>query len=314
MAKFSEAIHEDLEKMRKKMADNARAADSYLQTVFSNANGWTAKLKQAFQSVSKDVEDIDSAMVSIAKKSKDADHVVNQFVKNIYESTAEVSAGQGKALAVGTTQIQHQVDTVTNSLRETQERLANMAVVVNSLVPMVVSMSERLNASDTRIKATLAALANVSDAVSSHTQQLNMLHSTAFNLNEHLEQATATAQVLSKSLSQGNSIPDWTIRTGMPLGTITLGNVFLECSFLKNVQLGLTGLVIGQFVVWARTPLIQSICQSGLTFINFISSTREPSSVTQKARAEKAASIVATPAQFDLPSAADSNELRPEMI
>ena len=68
-----------------------------------------------------------------------------------------------------------------------------------------------------------------------------MLTSTAFNLNEHLEQATATAQVLSKSLSQGNSIPDWTIRTGMPLGTITLGNVFLECSFLKNVQLGLTG-------------------------------------------------------------------------
>lgn len=70
-------------------------------------------------------------MVSIAKKSKDADHVVNQFVKNIYESTAEVSAGQGKALAVGTTQIQRQVDTVTNSLHETQERLANMAVVVN---------------------------------------------------------------------------------------------------------------------------------------------------------------------------------------
>lgn len=65
MAKFSEAIHEDLEKMHKKMADNARAADSYLQTVFSNANEWTAKLKQAFQSVSKDVE------VSIALRPKD---------------------------------------------------------------------------------------------------------------------------------------------------------------------------------------------------------------------------------------------------
>ena len=56
MAKFSEAIHEDLETMRKKMAENARAADSFSETLLSNANEWRAKLKQAFQSTSNDVE------------------------------------------------------------------------------------------------------------------------------------------------------------------------------------------------------------------------------------------------------------------
>lgn len=57
--------------------------------------------------------------------------MMNQLVKNLYESTAEVSAGHEKALAVGTTQIQRQMDIVTNSLRETQESVANMATVVN---------------------------------------------------------------------------------------------------------------------------------------------------------------------------------------
>ena len=56
MAKFSEAVHGDLEMVRKKMADNARAADSYLETALNNVNDWAAKLKQAFQSASKDVE------------------------------------------------------------------------------------------------------------------------------------------------------------------------------------------------------------------------------------------------------------------
>lgn len=56
MAKFSEAVHSDLEMVRKKMADNARAADSYLETALNNVNDWTGKLKQAFQSTSKDIQ------------------------------------------------------------------------------------------------------------------------------------------------------------------------------------------------------------------------------------------------------------------
>ncbi|PVH84175.1 hypothetical protein DL98DRAFT_83898 [Cadophora sp. DSE1049] len=314
MAKFSQAIHEDLEMMRKKMADNARVTDSYLETAFSNANEWTAKLKQAFQSASKDVEDVDSAMGSIAKKSKDAAHMMNQFVKNIYESTAEVSAEQEKALAVGTTQVQRQMDIITNSLLETQEGLANMATLVNTLVPVVVSLSERLDASDTQFKAAMDAVSNSTDALLFHTQQLNKLTGTASNLNEQLEQATANAQSWRHSLSQGTSIPDWTIQAGTPLGLVALGNIVLERSLYTNAQLGFAGLIIGQVIVWARTPFVQSMCQSGLTFINFISSTREPSAVTQKARVEKAASIVATPVQFDTPSTADNNDPRPEMI
>ncbi|KAH7397864.1 hypothetical protein BKA64DRAFT_51430 [Cadophora sp. MPI-SDFR-AT-0126] len=314
MAKFSEAIHEDLETMRKKMAENARAADSYSETLLSNANEWTAKLKQAFQSTSKDIEEVNSAMDSVAKNSKNAAHMMSQFVKSIYESTAEVSAEQGKALAVGTNQVQRQIHVITNTLLETQEGLANMANLVNTLVPAVKSLTERVDASDTQFKATLNAVSNATDALEYHVQKLDQLTGTASDLNEQLEQATANAQSWRQSLSQGILIPDWTIQAGTPLGMVALGNIVLDRSVVSNALLGFAGLFIGQIIVWIRTPFVQSVCQLTLTFINFISSTREPSAVTQKARVEKAASMVVTPVEFDSPSHADSNGPRPEVV
>ncbi|KAK0107629.1 hypothetical protein ONS96_003435 [Cadophora gregata f. sp. sojae] len=314
MAKFSEAIHRDLEMMQKKLADNTKASDSYLDTVLSNVNEWTAKLKQGFQSASKNVEDVDNAMDSIAKNSKNAAHMMNQFLKSMYESTAEVSAEQEKALVVGTTQVQRQMDIIANSLLETQEGLAKVANVVSTLNSVVLSLSERIDVSDTQSKATLSAVSNATDALEYHAQQLNKVTNTVSNLNEQLEQATENAHSWRYSLSQSTSIPDWTIRTGTPLGLIAMGNAVLGSSFLTNIQLGFAGLIFGEFIVWARGPFVQSMCQSGLTLINFISSSREPSAVTQKARIEKAASIVATPIQFDSPSAADNNHHHPEMM
>lgn len=56
MQKFSEAVHDDLEMIRKKMADNAKAADSYLEMFLSNANDWKAKLQSVLQSVNIDAQ------------------------------------------------------------------------------------------------------------------------------------------------------------------------------------------------------------------------------------------------------------------
>ena len=57
--------------------------------------------------------------------------MMNQFVKNIYESTAEVSTEQGKALAVGTTQVQRQMDSINNQLLATEDGLAKVAALIN---------------------------------------------------------------------------------------------------------------------------------------------------------------------------------------
>lgn len=56
MAKFSEAILEDHEMLRQKMADNARAADSHLETTLNSVSDWTSKLMQAFNFASKDIK------------------------------------------------------------------------------------------------------------------------------------------------------------------------------------------------------------------------------------------------------------------
>ena len=200
MAKFSEAVHGDLESIRKKMADNARAADSYLESALNNVNDWTAKLKHAFQSASKDVEvscspvkrsafanlnsqDVDTAMDSITKNSKTAAHMMNQFVKNMYESTAEVSAVQEKALVVGTNEVQRRMDSISNQLRATEDGLATVAALINvwplkncvlrllltifqTLVPMVVSLSERVEASEmVSQKPLVGSIVNMSVAI-----------------------------------------------------------------------------------------------------------------------------------------------------
>lgn len=56
MQKFSEAVHDDLEMVRKKMGDNAKAADAYLEAFLSNADDWKAKLQSVLQSLSTEAE------------------------------------------------------------------------------------------------------------------------------------------------------------------------------------------------------------------------------------------------------------------
>ncbi|KAH7346546.1 hypothetical protein BKA65DRAFT_585543 [Rhexocercosporidium sp. MPI-PUGE-AT-0058] len=313
MAKFSQAVHEDLEMIRKKMADNARAADSYLETALHNVNDWTAKLKHAFQSASKDIEDVDSAMDSIAKKSRTAAHMMNQFVKSMYESTAEVSAEQEKALTVGTTQVQRQMDIISHQLRTTEDGLAAMVALMNTLAPMVVSLGERVGDVETQSQAAQIAISNATEALSAHVEQLDQLTGKASTLNEQLGHANENIQSWREALSRNGLIPNWTIRAGIPVGMVAVGNFGHALSLVSNVQIGLAGLVIGQIVIIFRHPMVWATCQRGLDFVNFLNSFQSPSAVTHKARMGKE-SVVATPVQFDSPSIADSNDPRHEMI
>ncbi|KAH9214186.1 hypothetical protein DL95DRAFT_155481 [Leptodontidium sp. 2 PMI_412] len=298
MAKFSEAVHSDLEMVRKKMADNARAADSYLETALNNVNDWTGKLKQAFQSTSKDIQDVDSALDSIAKNSKTAAHMMNQFVKNIYESTAEVSTEQGKALAVGTTQVQRQMDSINNQLLATEDSLAKVAALINTLIPIVVSLSERVDAAETQSHAAQMAMSNATEVLLFHAEQLDQLSGRASSLNEQLEQANENVQSWGDALSRSQSIPDWTIGVGIPFGMVAVGNFGHAVSFVTNIQLGFAGFMIGQVIIIARQPLVWATCQRGLDFMNFLSSFQSPSAVTHKARMGKE-SLVET--LFSLP-------------
>ncbi len=131
MAKFSAAVHEDFELIREKMADNARAADSYLETFLGNANEMKSKLQEALQSVFKDAEHVDVAMDSIVKNSNTAAHMMKQLVQTIYTSTAEVSAQQEHALQVGTTNIQTQMGDINKMMSVTEEGLAILGAIIS---------------------------------------------------------------------------------------------------------------------------------------------------------------------------------------
>lgn len=56
MSKFSEDVREDLDFISRKMAENSRAAESYLETLLSTVNVWKDKISQALHAVSKDAE------------------------------------------------------------------------------------------------------------------------------------------------------------------------------------------------------------------------------------------------------------------
>ncbi|CZT45916.1 uncharacterized protein RSE6_06273 [Rhynchosporium secalis] len=301
MAKFSEAVHEDLETIRQKMADNARAADSYLEKAMNNVNDWTTTLKQQFQSASKNFEEVDSAMNSITKSSKTAAHMVEHLVKNIFEGTAEVSAGQEKAMVVGTLQVQRRMDSISTKLLATEDGLATVAALINTLVPMVVSLSERVEASGTQSQAAFMAMANATDALLIHVDQLSQLKGQTSNLNEQLVQATENAQAWGAAIGSSAWFPDWTIGAGSPALFLVAGNFRQAASLTSNIHLGLTGLIIGQVVIFARHPFVSATCRYVSNFANILGSIQAPSAVTHKARMENL-SIVATPVEIDSPT------------
>lgn len=78
-----------------------------------------------------------------------------------------------------------------------------------------------------------------------HSHELNEASRTALNINVELKHAVEHAQSWSDALSADGGIPDWTLRTWVPLGMVLAVNTVVTASKLLNAQVGFTGMSEG---------------------------------------------------------------------
>ncbi|OWP02040.1 hypothetical protein B2J93_1512 [Marssonina coronariae] len=240
MAEFSEGVHADLEIIRMKIKDNARASDSYLKTFFSTANQWTVKLQQAFQSASKNAENIDSRMDSIARNAHTADHMVKQFVKTVIASTAEVSANQEHALQASTTNMHSQMGEINKIMGITEESLAILSTVISDrLNPMIVSLSERQDALEEQSKSILMAVMNATEILQGHAHKLNEASRAASDINHELRQAVEHVHFWGDALILSGF--DWLLRSSIPASMVLIGRCAFSTSLKSDMALGASG-------------------------------------------------------------------------
>ncbi|CAL3962534.1 unnamed protein product [Diplocarpon coronariae] len=310
MAEFSEGVHADLEIIRMKIKDNARASDSYLKTFFSTANQWTVKLQQAFQSASKNAENIDSRMDSIARNAHTADHMVKQFVKTVIASTAEVSANQEHALQASTTNMHSQMGEINKIMGITEESLAILSTVISDrLNPMIVSLSERQDAlEEVQSKSVLMAVMNATEILQGHAHKLNEASRAASDINHELRQAVEHVHFWGDALILSGF--DWLLRSSIPASMVLIGRCAFSTSLKSDMALGASGLVISEVIIWARHSTLLATCRWGWNFVS--SSSHMPSSVTHKPREVRFA--VTTPVQSSSPTTPRNEDLRLEMI
>ncbi|EKD15193.1 nuclear membrane fusion protein Kar5 [Drepanopeziza brunnea f. sp. 'multigermtubi' MB_m1] len=282
MAKFSEDVHGDLDYISRKMAENAKAAESYLEKFFSTANEWKDKLSQALQSVSKDAQDIGSAVHSITNNAKTADHMIKQLIQTVYATNAEVSAQQELALQAGAKNVQYQMGDINRMMGATEEGMKIIsALVSDQFAPMIVSLIERQDVLEDRSQAVLDAVINATELLQGHAHQLNEASRAASTINEDLKKAVEHAHSWKDALNVEGGIPDWTLRTWLPLGMVLAMNTAVTASKLLNAQVGLAGLIISEVIIWTRHSALFATCHWGW---KLFTSSQIPSSVTHKAR------------------------------
>ncbi|KAJ5051791.1 uncharacterized protein L3040_001562 [Drepanopeziza brunnea f. sp. 'multigermtubi'] len=306
MAKFSEDVHGDLDYISRKMAENAKAAESYLEKFFSTANEWKDKLSQALQSVSKDAQDIGSAVHSITNNAKTADHMIKQLIQTVYATNAEVSAQQELALQAGAKNVQYQMGDINRMMGATEEGMKIIsALVSDQFAPMIVSLIERQDVLEDRSQAVLDAVINATELLQGHAHQLNEASRAASTINEDLKKAVEHAHSWKDALNVEGGIPDWTLRTWLPLGMVLAMNTAVTASKLLNAQVGLAGLIISEVIIWTRHSALFATCHWGW---KLFTSSQIPSSVTHKAREQP---LVVSPAPFN--SSTTSDEAHPHL-
>ena len=85
------------------------------------------------------------------------------------------------------------------------------------------------------------AVTNATDILQGHAQKLNEASRAASQINRKLEQAVENAQTWGDALSMSGSIPDWTLRTWIPVGLVVIGNFGYAATWSSNIQLGIAG-------------------------------------------------------------------------
>lgn len=83
---------------------------------------------------------------------------------------------------------------------------------------------------------------NATEILQGHAQKLNEASRAASNINEKLEQAVENARTWGDALYLGGSIPDWTLRTWIPVSVVAIGNFGYAASWVSNIQLGIAGM------------------------------------------------------------------------
>ncbi len=85
------------------------------------------------------------------------------------------------------------------------------------------------------------AVMNATEILQGHAQKISHASETASNINEILERAVQNVQTWNDVLSLGGSIPDWTLRTWIPVGLVAIGNFGYAASWVSNIQLSIAG-------------------------------------------------------------------------
>lgn len=83
---------------------------------------------------------------------------------------------------------------------------------------------------------------NATNALQGHTHKLNEASRSASDINEKLQQAAENAELWKASLDVRMSVPDWTLRTWIPVGVVALGNFGHAASLMSNLKLCSSGM------------------------------------------------------------------------
>ncbi|KAJ8062796.1 hypothetical protein OCU04_008054 [Sclerotinia nivalis] len=252
MRRFAEDLENDLQDLKRNMADHAKAADSYFEGVMAQAEVLKSKVEGAFEVISSEALDVASALRSILGSTGDIQRVMKNVVDTVLQSNAEMAAAQEQALVATSGTAKSRLEDINALAENAESSFERLTYAIDLLIPVITSMSDRQDNLDQRFEALSDVVVNMTTLIQDHSESLEQASFTATGIRESLGKAAEAANSWNGIIGMGEPFVNNALRILFPPITLFFGSHGLPPSLFRNFGLFVGGWAVAETTIQLR--------------------------------------------------------------
>ncbi|CAD6449326.1 d4c2e595-a039-4705-b477-c40f1496fb1f [Sclerotinia trifoliorum] len=252
MRQFAEDLEDDLQDLKRNMADHARAAGSYFEEVMMRTEILKTKVEGAFEVISSEALDVASTLRSILGSTGDIQRVMKNVVDTILQSNAEMAAAQERALVATSGTAKSRLEDINALAENAESSFERLSYAIDLLIPVITSMSDRQDNLDQRFEALSDVVVNMTTLIQDHSESLEQASFTATGIRESLGKAAEAANSWNGIMGMGEPFVNNALRILSPPVTLFFGSHGLPPSLFRNFGLFVGGWAVAETTIQLR--------------------------------------------------------------
>ncbi|RDL37174.1 Uncharacterized protein BP5553_04607 [Venustampulla echinocandica] len=255
MAEFANNLGDELEHLKMSMKAHTHEADEYFEGFMKHAHRLKSKFQDTMETASREADGIVTSIAFIRQSGIDIERALHSLFQTTVEVNAEMAANQEQSLAVTTTKLENQLETINKMAVVAKAYTDLVEAAMQNLSSRAETLARQQEAMGERSQSLAMALGNATDLFEIHANQLEQASLTVSKIHSSLGNIVSITDFVSKfskGLNFGGSFGDWAIRVIVPPSSILFGSYGLPPSLTRNALLFLGGEGVSEIIIYLR--------------------------------------------------------------